>query len=183
MKTFRTVLATFGITTLLYGGFALLTVGIDPAYAGRSVYQMFRATGFPALVIGVACLLSALIIIFTGAAIRDGEKPKKVSAEDEDFFLENETVPVEEYEEQWVSSEEKGKATKPAAKAEEPDDEMPDLFAEDDPDEESDADSSPQLDESFFASSRSPESMRYCIFCGTSYPTSAAVCPKCGKRS
>lgn len=181
MKTFRTVLATFGITTLLYGGFALLTVGIDPAFAGRSVYQMFRETGFPALVVGIACLLSALIILFTGAAFRDGAKPKRPSSEDEDFFLENETVPVDEYEEQWVSSEEEPQSAETAPTEDVP--ETPDLFAEDEPDEETDEDSSPKLDESFFASSRSPESMRYCIFCGTSYPTADAVCPKCGKRS
>ena len=35
MKTVRTVLITFGLTTLLYGAIALLTVAIDPAFAGR----------------------------------------------------------------------------------------------------------------------------------------------------
>ncbi len=181
MKTLRTVLATFGITTLLYGGFALITVGVDPAFAGKSIYQMFRATGFPSLVIGIACLLSVLIILFTGAAFRDNSKSKKVSSEDEDFFLENETVPVEEYEEQWISR--KNSAEKDSVTKEEEAFQTPDLFADDDLSKKSDEDSAPSLDGSFFAPSRSQESMRYCIFCGTPYPTTAAVCPKCGKRS
>ena len=181
MKTLRTVLATFGITTHLYGGFALITVGVDPAFAGKSIYQMFRDTGFPSLVIGIACLLSVLIILFTGAAFRDNTKSRKVSSEDEDFFLENETVPVEEYEEQWISK--KAPSEKDSSASKEEPAETPDLFADDDSYKESDEDSSPSLDDSFFAPSRSPESMRYCIFCGTPYPTTAAVCPKCGKRS
>ena len=80
MKTIRTVLATFGMTTLLYGAFALFCVSIDPAFTARSIYQLFRDTGFPFLVVGIACLLSVLIISFAIAAFRDDSKARRGTA-------------------------------------------------------------------------------------------------------
>ena len=172
MKTLRTVLATFGMTTLIYGAFALFTVTIDPAFAGRSIYRMFRDTGFPALVIGIACLLSAAVILFAAAAFRDDPKSRRAAApaEDEDRFIEEETVPVETYEEEWTPAVKK--KSRAALKLEK-DEPAPDLFADDD---------EPKLDETMFRKPKA-EKLRHCLFCGTAYPTSQSVCPKCGKRA
>ena len=51
MKTIRTILATFGVTTALYGLFALIAMRVNPAFVGRSIYQLFRDTGCPFLVV------------------------------------------------------------------------------------------------------------------------------------
>ena len=53
MKTIRTILATFGVTSALYGLFALIMMRMNPAFTGRTIYQLFRETGFVALVIGI----------------------------------------------------------------------------------------------------------------------------------
>ena len=176
MKTFRTILATLGVTTLAYGIFALLTVRIDPAFAGRSIFQMFRDTGVPALILGIACLLSVTIIAIAVTAFRDEPHGRRTAAEDDDLFLENETVPVDTYEEEWSPElKKKGRAALSLEEDEEP--ETPDLFADDDePEPEA------RLDETLFAKPK-VESMRRCVFCGTSFPHSESVCPKCGKRA
>ncbi len=169
MKTVRTVLITFGLTTLLYGAFALLTVAIDPAFAGRSIYQLFRTTGFPALIIGIACLLSVIVIVFAYAAFRDDTKSRKSASmqQEEEAFLENETVSVEEYEETF--SPVIHKKVRP----------QPDPEPEEETMEEEDA---PALDETLFRAPRS-SGTQHCIFCGTAFPISEYVCPKCGKRA
>jgi hypothetical protein len=45
--------------------------------------------------------------------------------------------------------------------------------------EEEDA---PALDETLFRAPRS-SGTQHCIFCGTAFPISEYVCPKCGKRA
>ena len=133
MKTIRTILATFGVTSLLYGLFALIAMRLNPAFTGRSIYQLFRDTGFVALVIGIGCVLSFVIMTIAIVSFRDeGTRKKHETAEDDlfDDFLEEETVPeerAEEADESW-SPEIKRKQRK-ALKHTEPE---PDLFAEDD---------------------------------------------------
>ena len=133
MKTIRTILATFGVTSLLYGLFALIAMRLNPAFTGRSIYQMFRDTGFVALVIGIGCVLSFVIMTIAIVSFRDeGTRKKHETAEDDlfDDFLEEETVPeerAEDADESW-SPEIKRKQRK-ALRHAEPE---PDLFAEDD---------------------------------------------------
>ena len=133
MKTIRTILATFGVTSLLYGLFALIAMRLNPAFTGRSIYQLFRDTGFVALVIGIGCVLSFVIMTIAIVSFRDEDTRKKHDTADEDLFddfLEEETVPeerAEEADESW-SPEIKRKQRK-ALRHTEPE---PDLFAEDD---------------------------------------------------
>ena len=133
MKTIRTILATFGVTSLLYGLFALIAMRLNPAFTGRSIYQLFRDTGFVALVIGIGCVLSFVIMTIAIVSFRDeGTRKKHETAEDDlfDDFLEEETVPeerAEEADESW-SPEIKRKQRR-ALRHTEPE---PDLFAEDD---------------------------------------------------
>lgn len=164
MKNLRTALITFGMTTLLYGAFALLTVAIDPAFAGRSIYQLFRDTGFPALVIGIACLLAVLLIAFAYAAFRGDVKPKRAPEpeDDEEEFLAAETVPAAEYDRPY----------RPVRTRRAPE---PELFADD-------ADEEPMVDETLLRRQGAPR-MQHCIFCGTSFPAADRVCPKCGKQA
>jgi len=135
MKTIRTILATFGVTSLLYGLFALIAMRLNPAFTGRSIYQLFRDTGFVALVIGIGCVLSFVIMTIAIVSFRDeGTRKKHETAEDDlfDDFLEEETVPeerAEEADESW-SPEIKRKQRK-ALRHTEPEPEL-DLFAEDD---------------------------------------------------
>ena len=173
MKTIRTILITFGLTTLLYGGFALFCVSIDPPFASRSIFQMFRDTGFPVLVIGIACLLAVLLISFAVSAFRDNPKKGAAPAEDEDRFLEEETVSVEEYEQEWTPKLKRKARQSSAVGKEDADSSAPD---EDEP-----VDDTPALDESLFRQT-SAQTQR-CVFCGTSYPSSDPVCPKCGRRA
>ena len=174
MKTIRTILITFGLTTLLYGGFALFCVSIDPPFASRSIFQMFRDTGFPVLVIGIACLLAVLLISFAVSAFRDNPKKGAAADDDEDRFLEEETVSVEEYEQEWTPKLKR--KSRPAAVAEEDPEESPagDGESEDD---------TPALDESLFRQTAAAQSTRRCVFCGTAYSSSEPVCPKCGRRA
>ena len=88
MKTIRTILATFGVTTLVYGIFAMLSVRLDLTFTGRSIYQMFRSTGFAGLVLGIGCLLSVIILSIALAAFKDEEKLFRDEDEDdeEDFY-------------------------------------------------------------------------------------------------
>ena len=173
MKTIRTILITFGLTTLLYGGFALFCVSIDPPFASRSIFQMFRDTGFPVLVIGIACLLAVLLISFAVSAFRDNPKKGAAYEEDEDRFLEEETVSVEEYEQEWTP---KLKRKPRPVSAEE---DRPEEMAADGDEPEDDT---PALDESLFRQATAPQTQR-CVFCGTTYPSSDPVCPKCGRRA
>lgn len=157
MKTLRTALITFGLTSIAYGIFAMLTVAIDPAFAGRSIYSLFSDTGFPALAIGFACVLAVILISVTLVALR----PKKAKRpNDEADFLENETVPVEEYERQYAPVVRK-KAPRPQRT----------------PAEELSADELP--DETSFRPQKN--AALHCIFCGSKIPEGSDVCPKCGK--
>ncbi len=134
MKTIRTILATFGVTSVLYGLFALIAMRLNPAFTGRSIYQLFRDTGFVALVIGIGCVLSFVIMTIAIVSFRDDTHKKRDLNEEDDFadFLEEETVPeerAEEADESW-SPEIKRKQRKALRQTnEEP---TPDLFAEDD---------------------------------------------------
>ncbi len=175
MKTIRTILITFGLTTLLYGGFALFCVSIDPPFASRSIFQMFRDTGFPVLVIGIACLLAVLLISFAVTAFRDNPKKGSAAADEEESFLEEETVSVEEYEQKWTPKL-KHKARQASVSAQNVEEApVPDG------DDASD-DDTPALDESLFRQTAAASTQR-CVFCGTTYPSSDPVCPKCGRRS
>ena len=135
MKTIRTILATFGVTSLLYGLFALIAMRLNPAFTGRSIYQLFRDTGFVALVIGIGCVLSFVIMTIAIVSFRDEGTQKKHETAEEDLFddfLEEETVPeerAEEADESW-SPEIKRKQRRALKHAEE--EPTPDLFAEDD---------------------------------------------------
>lgn len=135
MKTIRTILATFGVTTLLYGIFALVAVRLDLAFTGRSIYQLFRSTGFAALVLGIGCVLAFVIMTIALIAFRDDGRRKRDVYEDEDdeAFLEEETVPAENAEqadESW-SPEIKRKQRKALFAGGEDEEPTPDLFAED----------------------------------------------------
>lgn len=156
MKTLRTALITFGLTSLVYGAFAMLTVAFDPAYAGRSIYSLFANTGFPMLIVGISCILAVLLISFSIAAFRGDAKPKKAEQDDEAEFLANETVPAEEYE-----------AAKTAPRrrtVRRPAPETPDEF-----------------DESMLRGQPEPQA-QHCIFCGTAIPAGESVCPRCGRH-
>ncbi len=139
MKTIRTILATFGVTTALYGVFALISVRLNPAFTGRSVYQLFRDTGFVALVIGIGCVLSFVIMTIAIASFRDDGGRKKHESEEDDLFddfIEEETVPeerAEEADESW-SPEIKRKQRRALRHTDE--EPTPDLFADDDDDGE-----------------------------------------------
>ncbi len=132
MKTIRTILATFGVTSLLYGLFALISMQLNPAFTGRSIFQLFRDTGFVALVIGIGCVLSFVIMTVAIVSFRDdGARKKREFAYDdeEDDFLEEETVPEEqadEADESW-SPEIKRKQRRALKHTEE----TPDLFGDD----------------------------------------------------
>ena len=77
MKTIRTILATFGVTSLLYGAFALIAMHNNFAFTGRSIYQLFRDTGFIMLVIGIGCVLSFVIMTIAVVSFRDEGSRKK----------------------------------------------------------------------------------------------------------
>ena len=138
MKTIRTILATLGVTVLLYGLFALISMRLDLTFTGRSIYQLFRSTGFAALVLGIGCILSFVIMTIALVAFRDdGARKKRDMFEEDDMeeFLEEETVPAEraaEADESW-SPEIKRKQRKALFAADDAD-ETPDLFAEDEED-------------------------------------------------
>ena len=166
MKTLRTALITFGLTTLAYGVFAMLTVAIDPVYAGRSIYSLCSVSGFPAIVIGFTCLLAVLLISFAYAAFRPERKAKREEQEaDDEAFLEQETVPAEEYKRPYAPVSERKQ--KRAAKES-------DLFADDDAEE-------PGLDETMLRGRQN--GARQCVFCGTVIPEGETVCLRCGRRA
>lgn len=140
MKTIRTILATFGVTTALYGLFALIMLRLNPAFTGRTIYQLFRETGFVALVIGIGCVLAFVIMTIAIVSFRDdGARKKRESLiDDEDTFLEEETVPEEraaEADESW-SPEIKRKQRRALRQTEEQEETLPDLFGDDEPEEQ-----------------------------------------------
>ena len=139
MKTIRTILATFGVTSLLYGAFALIAMHNNWAFTGRSIYQLFRDTGFIMLVIGIGCVLSFVIMTVAIVSFRDeGTRKKRDTFYDdpEEEFLEEETVPeerAEEADESW-SPEIKRKQRRALRHTDE--EPTPDLFGDDDPEDE-----------------------------------------------
>ena len=139
MKTIRTILATFGVTTALYGLFALIAMRVNPAFVGRSIYQLFRDTGFVALVIGIGCILSFIIMTVAIVSFRDDGGRKKhefLDDDEDDDFLEEETVPeerAEEADESW-SPEIKRKQRRALRHTDE--EPTPDLFGDDEPEDE-----------------------------------------------
>ena len=212
MKTIRTILATFGVTSVLYGVFALIAMRLNPAFTGRSIYQLFRDTGFVALVIGIGCVLSFVIMTIAIVSFRDdGAHKKREFTEDEEFddFLEEETVPEEradEADESW-SPEIKRKQRRALRHADE--EPTPDLFSDDDdePAEETipvRGDFRPQQEEAYRSAEQSafrkpePEAQeavseaqenvpeapatKRCIYCGETIDADSAFCIFCGKR-
>ena len=181
MKTIRTILATFGVTTLLYGLLAVITVRANFAFSGRSIYQLFQTTGFAALVLGVGCLLSFAIMTVALVAFRDEDKKHRNSLEDldDDAFLESETVPYED------DGEEPDEA--PEAEAEpwreklktiqkqalhDEEEAVPDLFGDDEETDEASARTS-EAD-----AAQTPR----CAHCGAELDATSAFCPQCGKH-
>ena len=163
MKTLRTALITFGLTSLAYGIFAMLTVAFDPDYAGRSIYRLFSDTGFPMLIVGIACVLAVLLISFSLAAFRGEVRQRKAESDDEEAFLEKETVPAAEYDAQRYAAPQKRQKRRPAPK------EQPELPEE--------------FDETMLRSAAPAEPQtQHCIFCGTAFPAGDSVCPKCGRH-
>lgn len=136
MKTIRTILATFGVTSVLYGAFALIAMHSNWAFTGRSIYQLFRDTGFIMLVIGIGCVLSFVIMTVALVSFRDEGTRKKhdiLYDDPEEEFLEEETVPeerAEEADESW-SPEIKRKQRRALRHADE--EPTPDLFGDDEP--------------------------------------------------
>ena len=185
MKTIRTILATFGVTTLIYGIFALVAMRLNLTFTGRSIYQLFRETGFAALVIGIGCVLSFVIMTVAIVSFRDdGARRKHDLFEDEDDeeFLEEETVPeerAEEADETW-SPEIKRKQRRALFATDEQEEPEPDedpeeafmrpepLFRPEEPEEPEE---------------RRPEpGMKRCIYCGGLIDDDSAFCIHCGKR-
>jgi hypothetical protein len=138
MKTIRTIIATFGVTSLLYGAFALIAMHGNWAFTGRSIYQLFRDTGFIMLVIGIGCVLSFVIMTVALVSFRDEGTRRKhdiLYDDPEEEFLEEETVPeerAEEADESW-SPEIKRKQRRALRHTDE--EPTPDLFGDDDPEE------------------------------------------------
>lgn len=139
MKTIRTILATFGVTSLLYGAFALIAMHSNWAFTGRSIFQLFRDTGFIMLVIGIGCVLSFVIMTVAIVSFKDEGTRKKhdiLYDDPEEEFLEEETVPeerAEEADESW-SPEIKRKQRRALRHTDE--EPTPDLFGDDDPEDE-----------------------------------------------
>jgi len=203
MKTIRTILATFGVTTLLYGLFALIAMRLDLTFTGRSIYQLFRSTGFAALVLGVGCILSFVIMTIALVSFReDGKNRKREFFEDEDDedFIEEETVPAEradEADEAW-SPEIKRKQRKALfATDEQTEPEIPDLFGEDVEDEspiipirepqpepapEPEAAEEPETEPEPEAEEEDLTDKKKCIHCGEWIDADSAFCNRCGKR-
>ena len=211
MKTIRTILATFGVTTALYGLFALIAMRVNPAFVGRSIYQLFRDTGFVALVIGIGCILSFIIMTVAIVSFRDDGGRKKhefLDDDEDDDFLEEETVPeerAEEADESW-SPEIKRKQRRALRHTDEEPEPTPDLF--DDEEEEpisiradfmKDAEENerPEEPDITFApvpaeaeaepaeeETEEPEAVatKQCIYCGQTIDADSAFCIFCGKR-
>ncbi len=138
MKTIRTILATFGVTSLVYGLFALIAMRLNPAFTGRTIFQLFRDTGFVALVIGIGCVLSFVIMTIAIVSFRDdgGRRKRECADDDVDDFLEEETVPEEradDADETW--SPEMKRKQRRALQATDEAEEIPSLFDDEEDDE------------------------------------------------
>lgn len=204
MKTIRTILVTFGVTTLLYGLLALIAVRLDLAFTGRSIYQLFRSTGFAALVLGIGCILSFVIMTIALVAFRDdgGRKKRDIFDEsDDEAFIDEETVPAEkaeEADESW-SPEIKRKQRKALFAGGEDEEPTPDLFAEDEEDkpvitlraqeeEQANEPEAEQTEEPEPAPEEKPEpepaapGTKRCIYCGATIDADSAFCNFCGNR-
>ena len=209
MKTIRTIFATFGVTSALYGLFALIAVRLNPAFTGRSIYQMFRDTGFVALVIGIGCILSFVIMTVAIVSFREEGARRKhdfTDDESEEEFLEEETVPedrAEEADESW-SPEIKRKQRRALRHTDE--EPTPDLFGDDEDEEtipirsdrEPEADTVRTIDDEDFApepvepeepDAAVPETeenaaipSKRCIYCGKMIDADSAFCIYCGTR-
>ena len=205
MKTIRTILATFGVTSALYGVFALVSMRLNPAFTGRSIYQLFRDTGFVALVIGIGCVLSFVIMTVAIVSFRDDGTRKKhdlIDDETDEEFLEEETVPEEladRADESW-SPEIKRKQRRALRQTDE--EPTPDLFADDDDDapipvrtyahkaerapepteEERAFAPAPEADEEQQPDAEASVPSKRCIYCGKTIDADSAFCIYCGKR-
>lgn len=183
MKTIRTILATFGVTTLVYGILAMLTVRFDFAFAGRTIYQMFRDTGFAGLVLGIGCVLAVIILSIALAAFRDEDKNRQTDDDDE-FFYDVDTADStaddgEESGSVWTEAvKQKQRAAlqvqEPDTEDEPEDEEVVDLFSEDEEAEE--------LSEETENSEPAPKAQR-CLYCGAELQNGSRFCSACGKRA
>jgi hypothetical protein len=206
MKTIRTILATFGVTSLFYGLFALISMRLNPAFTGRSIYQLFRDTGFVALVIGIGCVLSFVIMTIAIVSFRDdgARKKREYDEDDPDDFLEEETVPeerAEEADETWPP--EIKRKQRRALLATDEDEEVPNLFDDEDeaPRREpfarpevytADEPETPVLpiretaaeafDEDEPEEAPADAALKRCIYCGKPIDADSAFCIYCGKR-
>ena len=153
---------------------------------------------FAALVLGVGCILSFVIMTIALVSFReDGKSRKRDLFEDEDDeeFIDEETVPAaraDEADEAW-SPEIKRKQRKALfATDEQQEPEIPDLFEEDDADEEPEiipirAAETPKPEEPE-APEEEPEApedtagMKQCVHCGEWIDADSAFCIRCGKR-
>lgn len=209
MKTIRTILATFGVTSALYGVTALIAMRLNPAFTGRTIYQLFRDTGFVALVIGIGCILSFVIMTVAIVSFRDeGAHKKHDLLEEDEFknFLEEETLPAERAyaaDESW-SPEMKRRQRRALHQAQEP---TPNLFADDDSVETPiplRSDFRPKQDAAYRPAelpayqkheteppknASAPREAAHtgtvtkrCIYCGETIEADSAFCIFCGKR-
>lgn len=200
MKTIRTILATFGFTSLFYGLIALVSMRLDLAFTGRSIYQLFRSTGFAALVLGIGCILSFIIMTIALVAFRDdGGRKKRDIFEDEDdeAFIDEETVPAEraeEADESW-SPEIKRKQRNALFAGDGEEEPTPDLFADDEAEEQPAPviDIRPQTEPEAAEPEVEPEEpaqeteleapgTKRCIYCGALIDEDSAFCNFCGNR-
>ena len=205
MKTIRTILATFGVTSALYGAFALIAMRLNPAFTGRSIYQLFRDTGFIALVIGIGCVLSFVIMTIAIVSFRDdGARKKHELTEEDEYedFLEEETVPEEradEADESWSPEIKRKQRHALRHVDEEP---TPDLFADDDDEIGEELLRSDLQDDAAFRPADAPEkgtagpeqpvlieipeapvrTTKRCVYCGETIDADSAFCNFCGKR-
>ena len=200
MKTIRTILATFGVTTLLYGLFALLAMRLNFTFTGRSIYQLFRETGFAAMVLGIGCILSFIIMTVAIVAFRDdGSRKKRDFLEDDgdEAFLEEETVPAEqaaEADETW--SPEMKRTQRKALKATDEEPEAPmetvQLFGEEDEEPVPETiplrraplaeEPKPEQPEAQPVIDALPAGKKRCSCCGAVIDADSAFCTRCGKR-
>lgn len=205
MKTIRTILATFGVTSLFYGLFALISMRLNPAFTGRSIYQLFRDTGFVALVIGIGCVLSFVIMTIAIVSFRDdgARKKREYDEDDPDDFLEEETVPEEradEADETWSPEMKRKQRRALQVSDEDEDEEIPNLFDDEDetprrepfsrpevytaeePEEPIPALTEEEPEEDEPAEAPADAALKRCIYCGRPIDADSAFCIYCGKR-
>lgn len=185
MKTIRTILATFGVTTLVYGILAMLTVRFDFTFAGRTIYQMFRDTGFAGLVLGIGCVLAVIILSIALAAFRDDDRNRQAD-EDDEFFYDVDAAdgPADEgnaQESVWNDAIKQKQRAALQVQDTEPEDEdeeedIVDLFSDDeDAEDEEPAFTEENVD-------TAPKAQR-CLYCGAELKEGSRFCSACGKRA